>query len=523
MFRRKALGGYMNKVRVKIKDWPFSKGEKVKLTWIGEPFKQNNKWMVNVYFKGSKATRKIMLDWASIHFLSIDKYYTDGNLNNGEALEHKEVVEINLSGARVEYKERPWTVWGTGFKLETKSKTFNFYKNGVLYTVPIIEVIRAVLAPDKFMLNRILEMDTLENYFTHVIQENKLDIHFTSEYDKNILSSEKINHLAWLLTNSKMFRMFNTIGQSLWQLGELKFDFLIDRFNIAARVDKKETGIRVLEIVSLKKKRINATEINIYHPSLEETETTNVIKKRIFVSQNSSGDRELDSHTDGSTKASEEISTFLISHEYERVPIINKVKSGRRIRRSKEDENTQKYILEDNKLRTVADTGGEEILKGLEFINIAKVEEKGELQEFIEVLKLLQKRHNIKSVDIIVGDLPEGRTGKRFSRLSDGITRRRYAIGKITMVDGRECSFIEVEREDRALSMLILKARKNIKWKWIYSALLLELVNQSGKWSNEVIEKIKGNGIMVIRNKHIQKNISEKANFIYKKHIKPIA
>lgn len=32
----------MSKAAVIIKDWPFEKGEKVKLTWIGEPFKQNN-------------------------------------------------------------------------------------------------------------------------------------------------------------------------------------------------------------------------------------------------------------------------------------------------------------------------------------------------------------------------------------------------------------------------------------------------------------------------------------------------
>lgn len=505
----------MNKVGVKIKDWPFAKGEKVKLTWIGEPFKQNSKWMVNAYFKGSKATREIMLDWASIHFLSIDKYYTDGNLNNGEILENKEVAEINLSGARAEYKERPWTIWGTGFKKETKSKTFNFYKNGVLYTVPVIEVIRAVLAPDKFMLNRILEMDTLENYFTYELQGNKLDIHFTSEYDKNLLNSEKINHLAWLLTNSKMFSMFNAIGQNLWKLGELKFDFLIDRFNIAARVEERETGIRVLEIVLLKKKRINVAEINIYHPSLEATEKANVIKKRKFVSKNSSGDRELDPHADGSTKASEEINTFLISHEYERVPLINKVKSGRRIRSSKEDENTQKYILEDYKLRTVADTGGEELLKGLEFTNITKIEEKGELQEFIQVLKLLQRRRDIKSVDIIVGDLPEGNNGKRFSKLSDGITPRRYAVGRINIIDGREYSLIDIEREDKALSMLILRALTKMDWKKIYGSLLISLVEESGTWCNEVIEKIEGKGVCIQRVKHSRKNEYEREKFIY--------
>lgn len=512
---RNKLGGYMSKIGVKIKDWPFNKGEKARLTWIGEPYKQNNKWMLKAYFRGTKAKKEIVLDWASIHFLSIDKYYTDGNLNNGEVLENKEVIEVNLSGARIEYNERPWVVQGQGFRLETKSKTFNFFKNGMLYTVPIIEVIRAILAPDKFMLNKIVEMDTLENYFTYKVEKDKLDINFTSEYDKNLLSSEKINHLAWLITNPKILRMYSIIGQNLWQLRELKFDFLIDKFNITARVDKKGTGIRVLEIIALKKKRINIAEIDIHHPSLEETETTNVIKKRKFVNKNSSEDRELDSHNDGSTKASEEISTFLISHEYERVPRINKVKSGRRIRRNKENENTPKYVLEDDKLRTVADSGGEEILKGLEFTNILKVEEKGELQEFIEVLKLLQKRRDIKSVDIIVGDLPEGKTGKRFSRLSDRITRRRYAIGKIIMMDGREFWLIEVEREYKALSMLLIRARVKVNWRKVYSSLLISLVEDSGTWSNEVIERLREKGAVVQRLKHINKDKYDKEICIY--------
>lgn len=513
---RNKLGGYMSKIGVKNKDWPFDKGEKARLTWIGEPYKENNKWMVKAYFRGTKATREIILDWASIHFLSIDKYYTDGNLNNGEVLENKDVIEVNLSGSRIEYNEKPWVVQGPGFRLETKSKTFNFFKNGMLYTVPIIEVIRAILAPDKFMLNRIVEMDTLENYFTYKVEKDKLDINFTSEYDKNLLSSEKINHLVWLITNPKILRMYSIIGQNLWQLRELKFDFLIDKFNITARVDKKGTGIRVLEIIALKKKRINIAEIDIHHPSLEETETTNVIKKRKFVNKNSNEDRELDSHSEGSTKTSEEISTFLISHEYERVPRINKVKLGRKIRRNKEDESTQKFILEDDKLRTTADTGGEQIIKGLEFTNISKAEEKGELQEFIEVLKLLQKRHDVKSVDIIVGDLPEGRTGKKFSRLSDGITKRRYAIGKITMMDSSECSLIEVERQGKALSMLVLKSNKLVKWEYVCSILLLGLVKDSGKWNNEIINKIINSGVELYRKKHLKICTYNKEYYIYR-------
>ncbi|WML36200.1 Tn7-like element transposition protein TnsE [Clostridium sp. OS1-26] len=507
----------MRREAVKIKDWPFEKGEKVRLTWIGEPFKENNKWMVNTYFKGSKVTRRITLDWASIHFLSVEKYYTDGNLNNGEVLEKEDIIEINLNGVKAEYKERDWVNSGSEFKDKTKSKTFNFIKNGILYTIPIIEIIRAVLAPDRFMLNRIVEMDTLENYFTYEINGSKLDIHFASEYEEKLLKSEKVNHIAWILTNPKIFKMFNSIGQNIWQLGELKFDFLFDKFNIKARVEKKETYIRVLEIVSLRKKRINVEEVNIYHPSLDETVSANEIKKRTYINRNTNSDRELDSGADGATKSSDEINTFLITHEYETVPRINKVKSGRKIKRTKEDENTKKYISENEKLRTTADIGGQDIIKGLEFTSIENIEEKGELEEFVEILRLLQKRYDVKFVEIIIGELPEGKKGKRFSRLSDGITKRKYAIGKITMIDGREYSLIEIEREDKALSMLLLKANVQINWEWIYRILLIKLVDEGGKWSNEIINKTKEKECTVCRIKHINRLAYENEDFLYRK------
>lgn len=507
----------MSKEAVIIKNWPFGKGEKVKLTWIGEPFKQNNKWMVYAYFKGASATRRIILDWASIHFLSVEKYYTDGNLNNGEAIQNAEVIDINLNGIKAEYKERDWEIWGTGFKEKTKSKTFNFLKNGMLYTIPIVEVIRAVLAPNKFMLNRILEMDTFESYFTYQLQEGRLDIHFTSEYEPKLLKSEKVNHLAWILTNISVLRMFNSVGQGIWEKEELEYDFLLDRFSIRARVEKKDKFIRILEIVALNKKVINAEEINVFHPSLEESISSNDTKKRKYVSNNGNGDRELDTDTDGSTKESDEINTFMINHEYERIPKINKKKTGRKNTRSTEDKNTKTYVLDNGNLRTTADNGGEDIIKGLEFTNLAEIKEKGELQEFVEVLKLLEKRNDIKSIKIIIGELPDGKRGKRFSKLCDGITKRKYIIGEIFTIKGKKYSLIDIEREDKALSMLLLEMNNNVKCEVIYSILLLELVNESGNWSNDKIEDIVINGIKVYRIKHINKSIFYKENHIYKK------
>ena len=507
----------MSKRETKIKGWPFEKGERVELIWIGEPFKQNNKWMLNAYFKGSKYIRKVIVDWASVHFLVAEKYYVDGDLNNAEEPENSEVIDINLKGAKAKYMERDWNLWVNGSNNQTKSKTFSFFSNGELYTIPIIEIIRAVLAPSKFMLYRILEIDSFDNYFTYDLDKRRLDMHFTYEYEQKLLKADKINHLAWLLTNISALKMFNKIGQNMWQLGELKFDFLLENFNIRARVERKNNYTKILEILALKRKRINVEEINIYHPSLEETKGSNQAKIREYVNKNSNSNRELTSEGNGSTRNSEEIDTSSIEHEYERLPQINKKKKGLRITRKVEDENTKKYILKDDHLRTTADADGEEVIRGLEFTSIDKVEEKGELAEFVEVLKLLEKRPNVKSVNIIIGELPEGKRGKRFSRLSDGITRRKYAIGQVIMRDERECSLIDVEREDRALSMLILKANGRANWKSIYSKLLIELVDGSGKWSNEVFERLKSNGIFINRIKHMDKSNYKKAIFIYSK------
>ena len=504
----------MIKKAVKIKNWPFNKDEKVKLTWIGEPFKQNNKWMFYAYFKGTGATKRIIMDWGSVHFLAVDKYYTNGNLNNAEIQKDVEIIDINLNGIKPEYREREWNIRGAGFNLQTKSKTFNFNKNGTLYTIPVVEIIRAVLAPDKSLLYRILEMDTLESYFTYDMEAGKLNIYFTSEYEPKLLTSEKVNHLAWILTNEEVFRMFNQVGQGIWEKREISYSFLLNKFSIRTRVLRKEKSIRILEIISLHRKRINVGEINIFHPSLEETIFSKDPKKRKYVSKNGDGDKELDPNADGATKDSEEIDTFLLNHEYERLPTINKKKTGRKVSRGQEDKNTRTYSSDNENLRTTADFGGEDIVKGLEFRNLNEIKEMGELQEFVEMLKLLEKRQTVKSVDIIIDYIPEG---KKFSKLSNGITRRKYAVGKIIMVDHGENCLVEVEREDKALSMLLLKSYRSINWKEIYYTLIVGLINESGKWANEVIEKVERNGIIVSRNKHVSGDIYKKSNYIYSK------
>ncbi|WP_346961566.1 hypothetical protein [Clostridium sp.] len=322
----------MAKEVVKLTYWPFKKGEKAKLVWIAEPLRKNNKWVVDTYFKGQKSTKKITLDWANVHFLIVDKSYVDENLNNGEYDSDKDVVEIDLTNIKVSYREKEWEVWWSGPKFKTKFKAFSFFYKNELYVVPIIEIVRSVVAPNRFLLNRILEMDTLENYFVYKIERNILSIHFTSQYNKELLKSDKINHLAWLLTNSDAFKMFNMIGQSMRQNKELKLEFLLNRFRMRAKVEKHEKYTKILEVIGVTRKRINAEEIEIYHHSLEETEASDQIKKRKYLGKGIDGNVDLTSDANGSTNAFDEINTLLLDHEYEFLPEIKKRKTGRKMK-----------------------------------------------------------------------------------------------------------------------------------------------------------------------------------------------
>lgn len=508
----------MKKEIVKIKNWPFDKGEEVKLGWISEPYKHDNKWIIDTYFHGESERRKIALDWANLHFLVKDKYYIDGDLNNSKASEESYIEEININRDIINYSEKPWTIWYEKSRFDTKSKSFTFFKDNNLYVLPIYEIIRAVLAPNRFLLNRIVEMDTLESYFIYDMKDDFLNIHFTSQYNRQLLKSEKINQLAWMITNANILKMFNSIGGELWNSGEVKLDFLFNELNLRARLEKRKNCIQVVEILGVIKKRINVEEINIFHTSLEESISSNETKKRKYVSKSNTGEVEVDSTFSSASEAFDEVNT-LMGHEYERIPRINKSKTGRKVRRDKEDSRTKIYLIDNGDLRTVADEGGQGMIKGLEFSSIESVNIKGELEEFVEMLRLLEKEPTIVRVDIIVGDLPGDRA---FSKLNDGITKRRYAIGKVTMVDGRECSLIEIEREEKALSMLMLKANTFINWDQVYSKLLIGLVNESGTWDRIIIESILSQGIMIIRYRHIKKSNNTKIIGIKNKIINDI-
>ena len=503
----------MGRMQLKIKNWPFEKGKKAQLIWIGEPFKFNNKWMIDTYFNDGEVTKRIVQDWANIHFLSIDKYYTDGDLNSGEVIDKDGVIEtidIDLSNVVPKYNENDWRIKSSGYK--SKSRTFNFYKNNKLYSIPVVEIVRSVLAPNTFMLNTILYSDTFEDYFTYEINNRILNLYFNSNYRTTNLKDVYYNHFAWIIGNKDILNMVNSIGYNTSIKNKMMFDFNIPNFKFRARVRKTKYGYLVQEIIKVKEKRINFDEIRVFHPSFERYERSDKAKKWSYVSLSNSGDnkRTIDNEADGSTKAAESINDELVVQEYLNIPKVKKEKTGHANRNEREDENTKKYIKEDDNSRTFADEGGVNKIKGIEALGVDVKRVSGELKEFIKILNLLRKMRGVKAIEIGIVNLPLGR---KISYLDDEVSRRRCVIGKVTQKNGVISLIMEVEKQNKSLSTLILNSNKEQCWRRIYNVILKSFVDKSGKWSNEVFKKLERENIRIVRCKHVKKNIFNRAKY----------
>ena len=143
-----------------------------------------------------------------------------------------------------------------------------------------------------------------------------------------------------------------------------------------------------------------------------------------------------------------------------------------------------------------------------------EIKVEGELQDFINVLTVLEQYSEVKEIRAYSDGLPEGLGERKFTKLSDGVTKRRYVIAEVYMMNGKRFSIIEVEREHRSLSTLILTSCSNHDWSVIYNQLLVNLVNASGTWQSKSLKYIETKGINIVKAKHSSKGIQHMAGIL---------
>ncbi|MGF9975496.1 hypothetical protein [Viridibacillus arvi] len=191
------------------------------------------------------------------------------------------------------------------------------------------------------------------------------------------------------------------------------------------------------------------------------------------------------------------------------MPKLFKIHNHKNKTRTFEDENTEKYFLNESTNRSTEDIGGNKIARGLEQEALLNTDVEGELDDFIKVMQVLQSFPEVQSINIIQGSLKEFDDKKRFVYLSDGVT----VIGEIKLFSGKEVNVVEIEREDKAISTLIYFV-DNDESKLSKSGLILKILIDKGIW-----DKIQLNfkSINYLKLRHGKKDYQQRENMIFKK------
>lgn len=324
--------------------------------------------------------------------------------------------------------------------------------------------------------------------------------------------------MVWLLTNRDLRQVYESLAFTWLKEQTLRFEWNFTQpITVTARVKENGNTWTVLQIINMKNKHIPYDNISISHPEIQDKEKSKEAKKYTYRSINKNGDEEgftLDEQADGSTVDFDFVQMNQLSHEYTSVPRVKRVKSGSAKQRLEEDENTKRYYGDDNFIRSTADSGGQQLARGLEHQMLHEIKAEGELQDFINVLKVLEQYSEVKEIRAYSDVLPEGLGERKFTKLSDGVTKRRYVIAEVYMMNGKLFNIIEVEREHRSLSTLILYSPSKQDWGAISNHLLVNLVNASGTWASKSLSYFETQGIKMGKAKHSSKGIQHRAGIL---------
>lgn len=505
---------------VKVK-WPFKKGEKARLIWIGDPFRYDNKIMIHAYFRAKGITEKILLDWGTLPCLAIQHFYSDGVITTSQPPQGTREVDITIYPNRVNYYEKAWNIQGSDDPALSRSFIFSFDGKSVI--LPVIEVLRSILAPNGFLLYRLFESNSFPQFFTETYGPNKIHLSFSSLYELKYTRTPFVYQLVWLLTNRDLRQAYESIAFTWLQEKALKFEWKITQpITITARVKEKNNTWTVLKIVNVKNKQIPYENIAISHPEIQDKEKSKEAKKYAYRPLNKNGDEEgitLDEQLDGSTEDFDLVQMNQLIHEYTSVPKVKRIKRGSSKQRLEEDENTKRYFGNNDSIRSTADSGGHHLARGLEHQMLHEVKAQGELQDFVNVLKILEQYPEVKAIRAFTDVLPEGLGERKFTKLNDGVTKRNYVIAEVYLMNGGRFNIIEVEREHRSLSTIILSSLFNQDWGNIYNQLLLNLVNASGTWQSKSLKYVETIGINIVKAKHSNKGIRHMAGILLGKFL----
>lgn len=523
--------------KVKLAQWPLKPGEAAKLYWVDHPYRDvKGRWTMAVYFKRVGQKQDIYrcdIPWGTLEYMRIGRLYSEGRLLSSEECSSynlKDQIDsfVFNSQSPACITDVGEIVTGDGTKNVITKNYFVLKSTVGEVRIPVIEIIRAMLTKNRKLNYAVLEPNSLDQYFIverDIQNNNLLRIFFSKDYPGDLLSRRHIEHIIWLGTSSKAKRAIGEIYKCIanGSTRGIHFQFPLEgHFEIKARYLRGRDGIiRIEEIIYFKEKNARRYFAEVYSPHIHDVTKVNKprIRRHIITPDEI---LEIDNKCDGSRKSEKTVAIETAQHDFEIPPIIRLKSQTSIIQRTGSDENTKHVEINSNNKVTTTDIGGFDLAEGLEFQELDENNEpcEGDIGTFIKVLIELKNRYIDAEVSYLIGNLPEGMIGKWYNKLDNGSTPRKYVIAVVSVDGGGAFHLIEIERQGRPLSTLVLIFRKQItksEENAIFHQILKSLVNNNGSWNQDVLNNFFGKGVRNERIMHTRKSwsIEELADRLY--------
>ncbi len=497
---------------VKLDNWMYSPEKIVTLAAISKPYRRDGRYCVELKFlpENKRPYERLFSDYTLL--------IKDGKYMNGlfQPEESEKTVHLNLSFTDA---NKPKPYYNAG-KFDNDRRfgryTFGFSYNGEFYILPLDVLIRDILTPDAELLNILTSFDVKDGKFLHFVENGVFNLQILSDFPRRYVEDdEKIRHLAWLFSNPGIERMLSQTYQNICNGEGILFDWGFDHLKIEAVV-RQYNGKNFIQRITHITKRIQVNEITVNDArdvKYEGEGEYQVNHNRIMIKAG----EELSIHGGG---ASVDMSDWMpnpVEVKYETMPKI--VRSQRKKQREKTlITNLGKMAVIGDGRRTTGEPGSEEKVPELIFQQHSTYTYEDEFAYISDVLTIIEKNKLVSEVQSYVAPLNVHTDMGTFRYLSDGQTDRCYFAGKIIFSDGLEAVTLDIQRENRCISMLLIISKNGNTWDGIIHTIMKNTVEESGYWPSDTLAALQNEfHLRIERCKHTTVEAKQRAkNIMFK-------
>ncbi|HUW65271.1 MAG TPA: hypothetical protein VMW83_11390 [Spirochaetia bacterium] len=477
---------------IKWKQWPFPKGRAVTLHWVQSPFMEpaSRQWRTNAVFLDGQNLVNVEVPWGALPFLRCGHVYRDGSPLPNRVSDHN-IIDLRHGPSIITEEagsviSRSLLYLGTRANLAEKCWLFSI-TNGQRVIIPVIEGIRTLIAPTRYLALRCLEPAFLKEIVRyHRMDRDKLWIRFSEEIPLRLLTKGMVLQLGRLLLLPDFRSAWDAIYYGLQQPTTARSSFppkvdvpMPKVVRMVVRGHFIGDTFLVREIVQAETTCLTISTILWSHPRLEKE--GDVVQSKWRRVRAPRRQLEIDRFSAASGNASFHVDAISALGEWQRITI-------HRVPMSLQTRKRWRQIAGPSLTFSVsvADVGPgvkrssiDIALHSSEPGTWPTTNPEDGLDEFFSMLRYLRKKFN-GSIDVIVMDFP-GSTP--FSRIDD--RKRKMVKLNLFWITGKNVTILEFGCPDfHHISTLIHRGDGKDK---CTNELFSNVLSANGSWNRQAL------------------------------------